>query len=224
MLAEGSLDVGGRAVSWRCDGALDGRPLVLFAHGAGAPFTSGFMAAVSEGLVQRGLAVGRFHFPYMEQRARGGRGGPPDREPVLLATWQAMLACARAWRSGDRPVLAGKSLGGRMASVLLARGGAAGARGAVYLGYPLHPPRRTDKLRAAHLRDVPVPQLFVAGTKDPLCDLGLLRAALEPLGERARLRVVEGGDHSLAVSRREPMRGAEAWLDAVRAFVHECAE
>jgi predicted alpha/beta-hydrolase family hydrolase len=216
----GELDVGGRPVGWRRDGAGDG--LVLFAHGAGAPLTSSFMAAVTAGLVQRGVSVCRFHFPYMEQRARGGRGGPPDRQPVLLATWQAVLERARGWPGGDRPVLAGKSLGGRMASVLLANGGAPGARGAVYLGYPLHPPRRTERLRAAHLRDVPVPQLFVSGTKDPLCDLRLLRRALEPLGDRARLVVVDGGDHSLAPSRREPLRGADAWLDAVRDFVVAC--
>ena len=67
--------------------------------------------------------------------------------------------------------------------------------------YPLHPPGKPENLRADHLPDVPVPQLFLSGTKDPLCDLALLRPVLRRIGKKARLVTVDGGDHSLAVKR-----------------------
>jgi predicted alpha/beta-hydrolase family hydrolase len=118
-------------------------------------------------------------------------------------------------------VVAGKSMGGRMMSLHLARHGAGAARGAVYLGYPLHPPGNPRRLRAEHLGDVPVPQLFVSGTRDALCKLDLLRPIVEGLGGRARLHVVEGGDHSLAVSRRDPLAGSDVWLDVVAGFVRD---
>ena len=106
-----------------------------------------------------------------------------------------------------------------MASMLLADGRAPEAVGAVYLGYPLHPPGRPERLRADHLPDVTVPQLFLSGTKDPLCDLARLRPVLRRIGPSARLVTVEGGDHSLAVRRKEPMLGSDAWLDEMADFV-----
>jgi predicted alpha/beta-hydrolase family hydrolase len=209
--------------SWVRDGTLAGRPLVLLAHGAGAPLDSTFMAGTADGLVGRGLCVARFHFPYMERRVREGTRRPPDRAPRLIATWRAMIDVARRWRNRGPIVVAGKSMGGRMASMLLAAGDAPEAVGAVWFGYPLHPPGKPEKLRADHLPDVPVPQLFLSGTKDPLCDLSLLRHVLRRIGASARLETVEGGDHSLAVKRSAPVSGSAAWLDAAAEFVHEVA-
>jgi predicted alpha/beta-hydrolase family hydrolase len=220
----GDIDVGGRAASWLRDGEADGRAVVLLGHGAGAPYTSPFMQAAAAGLAARGACVVRFHFPYMERNVRRQARTPPDRQPVLLETVRVMLDLLDGWPGAApaRRVLAGKSMGGRMMSLHLAQGGGATrAAGAVYLGYPLHPPGNPRRLRADHLADVPVPQLFVSGTKDALCRPELLRAALEPLGRRARLHVVQGGDHSLATSRREPLAGSDVWLDAVAAFVRE---
>jgi predicted alpha/beta-hydrolase family hydrolase len=219
----GEIRVEKRVASWVCDGELDGRPIVLLAHGAGAPFTSVFMVATAVGLVERGATVVRFHFPYMERSVREARRTAPDPPPVLLATWRAMLEAAQSWRHPRGPalVLAGKSMGGRIASVLLSGGTPPGVRGAFYLGYPLSPAGRPETLRAQHLASVAVPQLFVSGSRDSLCDLGRLRAALAPLGGRARLHVVEGGDHSLSTNRKQPLAGSDAWLDAVIAFVRE---
>jgi predicted alpha/beta-hydrolase family hydrolase len=155
----------------------------------------------------------------MERRVREGGMRPPDRAPRLIATWRKMLREVRRWRTRGPLVLAGKSLGGRMASMLLAEGGAPEARGVVYLGYPLHPPKKPEKIRSAHLPDVPVPQLFVSGTRDPLCDIRLLRPVLRKIGRSARLHLVEKGDHSLAVRRSDPLGGSEEWLDAIEAFV-----
>jgi len=213
-----------RRTRWIRRGALDGRPLVVLAHGAGAPMTSPFMEHVTAALVERGLAVARFDFPYMERARLEGRRRPPDASAVLLATWRTMLEAIPRWRGAPGPrVVGGKSLGGRMASMELAQGTPPDVVGAVYLGYPLHPAGRPERLRVAHLAEVAVEQLFVAGSRDGLATLATLRREVERLGPRARLHVVEGGDHSLARSRREPFAGSDAWLDAVAAFVREVA-
>jgi predicted alpha/beta-hydrolase family hydrolase len=219
--SRGELDVEGRPFSWIREGALDGRPLVLLAHGSSAPYSHPFVAGAASGLVDRGFAVVRFHFPFMERIVREERRRPPDRAPVLLAAWRAMVARGRRFRGAGPLVLAGKSLGARMASMLLAEGGAPDARAAVWLGYPLHPAGKPDRLRADHLPDVSVPQLFVQGERDPLCDLALLSPVLKKLGPRARLHVVARGDHSLARSRREPMADAGEWLDAAASFLRD---
>lgn len=219
----GAFEVAGKPASWVRDGALDGRPIVLFAHGAGAPLVSPFMHAVAAGLEKRGSGVVRFHFPYMERNAREGRHGAPDRPPVLLATWQAILDLVCEWKHPKAPtlVLAGKSMGGRIASMRLAEGTPPGVRGSIYFGYPLTPAGKPTETRGDHLARVEVPQLFISGSRDTLCDLARLRRVLEPLGTRARLHVVEGGDHSLATSRKEPLAGSDAWLDVAAQFIAE---
>jgi len=217
----GEFAVNGRPCSFLREGTLAGRPLVVLAHGAGAPFTHPFLESVAAGLLERGLAVARFHFPWMERRVREGGRRPPDRAPVLLAAWREMLREVRRWRTRGPLVLGGKSLGARMASMILAGGEAPDARGAVWLGYPLHPAGKPEKLRSGHLPDVPVPQLFVSGTRDPLCDLRRLRPVLRRIGESARLLRVEGGDHSLSVRRSDPPGSRRAWLDGIAGFVRE---
>ena len=93
---------------------------------------------------------------------------------------------------------------------------------ALYFGYPLHPAGKPQALRREHLAAVPVPQLFVSGSRDPLARLDLLQETVAAL-PRARLHLVEGGDHSLATNRRAPLEGSDVWLDAAARFVHEAA-
>lgn len=216
----GGFEVAGRPVGFLREGDLDGRPLVFLAHGAGAPWTSEFLQSAAEGLLARGLAVVRFHFPYMEEAVRSGRRLPPDRAPLLLDTWREMLQQAAQWSTKEPWVMAGKSLGARMASMLLAQQSQPRVRAAVYLGYPLHPAGDPRKLRSAHLAAVRVPQLFVSGSRDALCDLELLRPLVTGLSG-ATLEVVDGGDHSLAVRRAPAAEVRSAWLDRVAAFVTE---
>ncbi len=216
------LEVDGRLITWVRDGAIAKRPLVLLAHGAGAPYTSPFMHETAKRLAARGLCVVRFSFPYMEAAQRAGTTKPPDPQKRLLATWRAMIDRALRLRGHGPLVLAGKSMGGRMASLLLAEGRAQEARGAIYLGYPLHPPSKPEKLRAEHLARVPVPQLFVQGSKDALADRKELRAVLKKI-PTARHLELEGADHSLARSRKDPMAGSEVWLDAAADFAKEVA-
>ncbi len=165
---------------------------LVVAHGAGAgrdhPFLVGFCRAMAD----HGVATARFDFRYM---AAGRRS--PDPEPVLRTTWETVFGAVEAMAAG-LPVLAGgKSLGGRIASMCVADG--LPAAGLVFLGYPLHPPGRTERLRAEHLARIGVPMLFLQGTRDPFARSDLLAQVLDGLGDRAELVAVEGGDHSFNV-------------------------
>ena len=165
---------------------------LIVAHGAGAgmdhPFLAGFCRAMGEARV----ATMRFNFPYIEAGRRA-----PDTERVLRETWLAAFDAASG-RAGGRAVLAGgKSLGGRIASMCVADG--MPAAGLVFLGYPLHAPGKTEKLRSEHLERIEVPMLFVEGTRDPFANPDLLAKVLAGLGDRAVLESVEGGDHSFRI-------------------------
>jgi predicted alpha/beta-hydrolase family hydrolase len=147
---------------------------------------SAFMSFFAEGLAARGFRVARFEFPYMARKRDGDRR-PPDGPSVLLATWQSVID-----RLGpDRLVIGGKSLGGRMASMIA---DAAGVRGLVCLGYPFHPPGQPDRLRIAHLKELRTPALLIQGTRDPFG----LREEVEhiPLSSVIRIHFLEDGEHS----------------------------
>lgn len=225
--SRGTLRVGERPARWLRQGALDGRPVVALAHGAGAPMDSPFLEQCAHDLVAHGLAVVRFHFPYMQRRVDEGSRRPPDRAPVLLDTWRALLARVARMDGAGPVVLAGKSMGGRMASMLLAEEGApdtltADVRGAVYLGYPLHSAGRPERERSAHLPEVAVPQLFVSGTRDALADADRLAEVVGGL-RGARLLRIPGGDHSFHRRRADEAEHGPApdWPAEVARFVRE---
>ena len=132
------------------DGPADAAITLALAHGAGAAMDSPFMTAMAVRLADRGHRVVRFEFPYMAARRRDGRRRPPDRQPLLITTWRAVVA---QLGGAERVVIGGKSMGGRMASLLAAEDG---ARGLVCLGYPFHPPGRPERPRVAHLGSVPI--------------------------------------------------------------------
>ena len=159
----------------------------VIAHGANNDMHHPFFQGIAEALAAQGISSLRFNFPYKD----AGRGYP-DRPPVLIEAWREAMAAG------------GKSLGGRMASMLAAEDGPAFAgRGVVFFGYPLHAPGRPEKVRDDHLASVTVPMLFIEGTADPLARFDLIQAVVERLGPRARLHVVEGGDHSFRVRGRK---------------------
>ena len=170
----------------------DSDAVLVLGHGAGSGMRSPFMAGFAEAIGRLRIATLRFDFPYM---AAGRKA--PDRAPVLVEAWNAACAEAAA-RAGARPVLAGgKSMGGRIASMAAAEG--MPAAGLVFLGYPLHPPGRPDKIRDAHLGDVTVPMLFLQGSRDAFARPDLLAAVIARLGARAEYVEVVGGDHSFRV-------------------------
>lgn len=182
------------------------RQVVILAHGAGNDMHTPFLRAMQEGLAGRGAVSIRFNFPYKE---RGRKA--PDRAPLLEATWRAVIAAVRGQRAyGTLPlVLGGKSMGGRMATHVAAAGEP--CDGLLLLGYPLHPARRPEVLRAAHLHQVHCPMLFVQGSRDPLCDLVLLQRELAAVPAPWRLQVIEGGDHSFKLPKRAGRSEAQVW-------------
>lgn len=179
----------------------DARWLLVLAHGAGAGMRHPFMETLSAALAGVRIATLRYQFPYME---RGQRR--PDPPATLVAAVSAAVSEARRL-APDLPLLAGgKSLGGRMTSQAAATGSQGGgferAAGLVFFGFPLHAAGRPSVSRAAHLKDVAQPLLFLQGTRDALADLSLIRSVCAALGERATLRVVDGADHGFAVLKR----------------------
>ncbi len=185
-------------------------PAVILAHGAGNDMDSPFLSAVQSGLAAHGFVAVKFNFPYKE---RGGR--LPDPAPVLVDTFAHVLQAVRAAPelAPPRIVVGGKSLGGRMASHLVAAG--ADVDGLLFLGYPLHPAGQPERLRTAHLTQIRVPMLFVAGTRDPLCRLDLLRQSIEQLAAPVAVHVIDGGDHSFALPKRAARATAEVWSEII---------
>jgi predicted alpha/beta-hydrolase family hydrolase len=173
---------------WQGGGAL------VLAHGAGNDMDTPLLRRLHGDLAASGWLTARFNFPYME----AGRKAP-DRPERLEATWRAVVDEVRERRPA-RLVLGGKSMGGRIASHLAAQGIA--CDGLLFLGYPLHPARKPEKLRTEHLAAITCPLLFIEGTRDPLCDLNLLRPLLAELPARTDLHVIEGGDHSFNLPKR----------------------
>jgi predicted alpha/beta-hydrolase family hydrolase len=193
-----SLDVAGKA---RVSGLMllppDAHTMYVLAHGAGAGMKHPFMAAIAAELATRAIGTLRYQFPYMEQGSKR-----PDPPALCHATVQAAVAEAARVAPKMRLIAGGKSFGGRMTSQAQAVGPLAGVSGLVFLGFPLHPPKRPGTDRAQHLFDVNIPMLFLQGTRDELADLELLTPITEQLGERAHLQKIEGADHSFHVLAR----------------------
>ena len=165
---------------------------LILGHGAGAPQRSAFMVTFANELAQRGIDTVTFNFLYTEHKRR-----LPDRNDRLEQCYRAVIGTVRE-RGARRLAIGGKSMGGRIASQVAADG-VEELAGLVFLGYPLHPPGRPDRMRAAHLRNVRAPMLFVQGSRDPFGTPAELQSILGQLESPADLHVVEGADHSFKV-------------------------
>ena len=146
-------------------GPEDARHTLALAHGAGQPMDAPAMELLAAGLAQAGVRVVRFEFPYMERRRASGRGGGPDRQPVLEETWRAVITQVAAGMAGGAGSLAigGRSMGGRIASMVADE---CGVGALVCFAYPFHPAGRPDKLRTAHLAELRTPTLILQGERD----------------------------------------------------------
>ncbi len=142
------------------DGPDSASLTLVLAHGAGAPMDSNFMNWIASGVAAAGFRVVRFEFPYMLDRRETGKKKPPNRLPILMDTWNTVIADLGA----ETLVVGGKSMGGRIASMVADD---AKVRGVVCLGYPFHPPGKPEKLRTEHLIDLKTPALFCQGERDP---------------------------------------------------------
>ncbi|GGX73358.1 alpha/beta fold hydrolase [Saccharospirillum salsuginis] len=172
----------------RIDGPDSATTLVL-AHGAGAPMDSDFMNDITRLLNDRGIRVARFEFPYMIERRQTGKKRPPDRAPKLLDSYNAILD---ELGHPERLFIGGKSMGGRMATLVATQRPVAGV---CVLGYPFHPPGKPDKLRLDHLGDIQCPTLICQGERDALGK----REEVDgyDLPEAIQLHWLPDGDHSL---------------------------
>ena len=164
---------------------------VLLAHGAGAPMDSPAMAAIARALAGAGLRVARFEFAYMAARRTGARM-PPPRAETLMPEYRAAVAALGAPRS----VIGGKSMGGRVASMVADELHAAGAiAGLLCLGYPFHPPGRPERPRTRHLASLRTPAFFAQGTRDPFGSRD--EVAAYSLSDAIELLWLPDGDHDL---------------------------
>lgn len=217
----------GGALQFLFDGPADAPLTLILAHGAGAPMDSPFMTFFAKGLAHHGWRVARFEFPYMAARGAEGKRRPPDPPQVLTRTWRAAIAALAAGGGSGRLVIGGKSLGGRIASMIADD---AGVRGLVCLGYPFSPPRKANAgmgraaeavtARIAHLKILSTPALIVQGTHDPFGGPEQVRSY--DLAPSITVHWLEDGDHGFVprkASGRTAQQNQDEALEAVAAFL-----
>ncbi|MGR9100669.1 MAG: alpha/beta hydrolase family protein [Gammaproteobacteria bacterium] len=191
---------------------------LIIAHGAGNDMHSDFISYLHREIAERDILTVKFNFPYKEQGKKA-----PDRAPVLEATWWAVIETVleKTGLPQEKLFLSGKSMGGRYASLIASQ--KEGFGGLILYGYPLHAPGKKDKPRIEHLAAIRCPMLFFQGTRDSLCDLESLKAALAQLNPAPDLQVIEGGDHSFKVLKKfnrteedvlsEVAEGSAGWIN-----------
>lgn len=196
------------------DGPDDAPATLLLAHGAGAPMDSPFMAAIASGLGAKGWRVVRFEFGYMARMRQTGRRQGPDRMPLLQEAFRQQVRLEQAaWP--QRPLfVGGKSMGGRVASLLVdGLAAAAGVRGCLCLGYPFHPPGKPLTLRSEHLAELQAPTLILQGERDPFGKREEVGSyALSP---QVQVGWIASGDHSFKPTKASGLSEAQNWAKAV---------
>ena len=181
-------------------GPADARHTLVLAHGAGQAMDADAMELLASGLEQAGVRVVRFEFPYMQRRRANGRGGVPDRQPRLEETWRAAIAQVAADHTGGGAAglaIGGRSMGGRIASLVADECGVAAL---VCFAYPFHPPGRPDKLRTAHLAELRTPTLILQGERDPFGTRE--EVAGYRLSPAATVQWIGDGDHGFKPRKR----------------------
>jgi uncharacterized protein len=168
---------------------------VIISHGAGNDMNEPCITAFAENLSQAGYITLRFNFLYKEQGRKA-----PDREPTLISTWLGAynFLLHISGIASNEIIGAGKSMGGRIASQMTAKGLLPLNR-LIFLGYPLHSPSNQNVLRDEHLYRIHIPMFFFAGTRDRLCNIDKLKNVLGRLRTDWELSIIEGGDHSFHV-------------------------
>ncbi len=199
----------GSLVDLMIDGPPDANTTVALAHGAGVGFDTPFMNTVAAGLAERGIRVARFEFDYMARSRRDGKRRPPDRLDRLIACWRQVVAELGA----GRLVVAGRSMGGRIASMIADD---IGASGLVCLGYPFHPVGKPDQLRIDHLGAIQTPTLILQGERDAL---GAKAEVDEyPLATSIRIVWLTDGDHGFRPRISSGRTESENLEDAIAAM------
>ena len=194
------------ALNLLIDGPKRAEKTIILAHGAGAGMDTDFMNAFAEGLGKRGLRVVRFEFPYMAAKRKTGTGRPPDREPVLRETWHRVIDSVKS----EHLFIGGKSLGGRIASLIADEAEVAGLVG---LGYPFHPTGKPNQLRVEHLQSIRTPTLIVQGERDPFGKREEVRNY--KLSKPVRIHWLTDGDHSFKPRKSSGKTVENNWEEGV---------
>jgi uncharacterized protein len=194
---------------------VEDRECLVIAHGAGGPMYSPFITYFHTRLAQAGYLTVKFNFPYMEARRR-----VPDKREILETSYRQVIEAVKASKYRPKRIfVGGKSMGGRIASQVVASG--TDVEGLFFLGYPLHRPGQPELLRDEHLYRIEKPMLFLSGTKDQFAKKELLEGVVSKLGDRAEIHWIEGGDHSfdthqgkdvLAKIYDEALRKLDTWV------------
>lgn len=188
------------------DGPREAETTLVLAHGAGAPMDSPFMDAIAGRIAEKGHRVVRFEFAYMAERRATGRKRPPERQPALLDQWRAVI---EHLGGPEAVVIGGKSMGGRMASMIAAE---TAVRGCLCLGYPFHPPGKPERLRTEHFAALRCPTLVIQGTRDPFGTQN--EVAAMGLPDTLTVDWIEDGNHDLAPRKASGWTVEEAWQKA----------
>ncbi|MEJ6121373.1 alpha/beta hydrolase [Vibrio sp. 2-Bac 85] len=202
------------------DGPSNG-PLFVFAHGAGAPLTSDFMEKVATGLAKQGIRVARFNFNYMQQRIETGSRRPPERAPHLIKQFMDVIQ-----KLNQPMVIGGKSMGGRMATLLAAQEPAEllqNVKGIACLGYPFHPQGKPEKLRTEHLPAIKQPLAIIQGSRDKLGDKEEVEGYSLP--EHFQWCWLEDGDHDFkprVKSGLTQQQHIQSSIDFLVAYIRNC--
>jgi predicted alpha/beta-hydrolase family hydrolase len=195
------------------EGSPDAERTIALAHGAGAAMDTPFMNSFAQALATQGFRVARFEFPYMAGFRKSGQKRPPDREPVLRETWLKVIELL----GHDHLVIGGKSMGGRIASMVADESRVAGL---ICLGYPFHPTGKPDVLRIEHLKTIITPTLICQGTRDPF---GSREEVSEyRLSQAVTFQWLEDGDHGFKPrksSGRTEQQNCDEAIGAIAAFV-----
>lgn len=191
------------------DGPKNTRLTVALAHGAGAHMDSEFMNVFAQGIAAQGYRCVRFEFPYMVERRVTGKKRPPDRQPKLLETWQTVIAHL----GPENLIIGGKSMGGRMATLIA---DASSVCGVLALGYPFYGAGRADKPRTDHLVELKTPTLICQGTRDAMGSKETVTALT--LSSAITYHWSEDGDHSLKPRKKSGRTQDQNWSDALDAI------
>lgn len=183
--------------------------LFVYAPGAGSNVHDPFGRYAAGRLADVGIASVRFQFPYTEAKRRR-----PDRNPVLESTWRAVIDAVRA--DDTRLVVGGRSMGGRIASQVVAQDAVADA--VALFAYPLYPPADHSRRRDQHLPDIAVPTLFCSGTRDAFGAPEDLRVASDKV-PAARLHLIESADHGFSVPKATGRTRQGVWEEAMTAMI-----
>ena len=187
------------------DGPSHAAHTIVLAHGAGRGLDTPALEAITVGLADRDVRVVRFEFPYMVRRRKDGTRRPPDRQPVLLETWRDVIGEL----GSDGLVIGGKSMGGRMASLVADECEVAGL---VCLGYPFHPPAKSEKTRTEHLAGLVTPTLVVQGDRDRFGTPE--EVAGYELSGSIHVHWIPDGDHDLVPRKRSGRTAEQNWVEA----------